>query len=366
MVWPFTSGDQPSAAETRGYSSRRKNERDLKLDYFAHVVADLHRLPKRLEEAVRSELPPGLVQFVTEIDKNCQVDPAREPLLDWGEIATLEDKILAREDDVAVRRRAWQIRTRYARLAGPDRLQAYLASAPPDEKDPNVDVEALRADLRRVLAATHFTYNLALVRENSRRRVLKKLLYWSLGLCLPFLAVAAWLTGFWDLTLAAVMCLVIFFGCLGAYVSIQRRLQSTDDGGDPVIGILAIHEFSSTLHFPLIAGGVFAVVLYFLLAARLVEGTIFPDLTSPVPGNMVGWAKLFAWSFIAGFAERLVPDTLDRLVNQAQRAAAAVPAATAAAAAGAQRSTASTPTPAADIARRASEFQAKAPTPPPV
>lgn len=357
---PFTrAGD-------KSYSSRRKDQRDLMLDYFAHVVADLHRLPKRLQEEVLAELPSGLLQFVTDVDKDCQVDRTRLALLDWGEIATLEDKILAREDDVAMRRRAWQIRTRYARLAGPERMQAYLASAPPDEKDPKA-MDDLRADLRRLLAATHFTYSLAIVRENNRRRVLKKLLYWSLGLCLPFLALAAWLMGFRNLPQAAVICLVIFSGCLGAYVSIQRRLQGTTDSGDPVIGILAIHEFSSTLHFPLIAGGVFAVVLYFLLAAKVLEGTLFPDLTTPIPTTMVNWAKLFTWSFIAGFAERLVPDTLDRLVNQAQRAATAGPAAAyAGGATTPQRSTTTSQTPAAEIAKRSADFQAKAPTPPPV
>lgn len=354
-------------AGQKSYSSRRKNQRDLLLDYFAHVVADLHRLPRRIQEEILAELPPGLVQFVTDVDTTCEVDWTRVARLDWGEIATLEDTIIARDDAIAVRRRAWQIRTRYARLAGPERMQAYLASAPPDDKDPRVSVDDLRADLRRLLAATHLTYSLAIVRENNRRRVLKKLLYWSLGLCLPFLALAGWLMDFSAWAQAGVICLVIFSGCLGAYVSIQRRLQAVTDGGDPVIGILAIHEFSSTLHFPLIAGGVFAVVLYFVIAAKLLDGTLFPDLTSPVPTTIVNWGKLFTWSFIAGFAERLVPDTLDRLVSQAQRAATAAPAAAQVGAGTTpQRPTSASQTPVTDIARRAADFQAKAPTPPPV
>ena len=96
------------------------------------------------------------------------------------------------------------------------------------------------------------------------------------------------------------------------------------------------------------------------------EGTLFPLLTTGVPTDIVNWAKLFIWSFIAGFAERLVPDTLDRLVNQAQRGSAATPATTPIGTVPSQRTASGTPTPAASIAKRAADFQAKAPTPPPV
>jgi len=64
------------------YSSRRKNVRDLKLDYFAHTVAFLHRLPKRLEAEVLAELPSGIRTFVAEVDAECQLKPESEPRLD--------------------------------------------------------------------------------------------------------------------------------------------------------------------------------------------------------------------------------------------------------------------------------------------
>lgn len=112
-----------------------------------------------------------------------EVPPAEEHRLDWSEIATIEDKILARQDGTMLRRKAWQVRARYARLAGPEQYQLYLASRPPDETDLNVSVDILRADLQGLLALTHFGYSLAVVREDLRRRVMKAVGKLTLWLC---------------------------------------------------------------------------------------------------------------------------------------------------------------------------------------
>jgi hypothetical protein len=299
-------------------SSRRRNERDLKIGYFSHVFADLYRLPNPDRDAVQADLPASLRKLLERVEESGDVSPADEALLDWGEIATLEDKILERQGEPTIRRRTWQLRARYARLVGADRYQAYLASGPPDEKDSAVPVELLLADLRRLLGLTHISYSLAMVRETNRRRVMWKVLAWTVGLCAAALIVAVFLLDFKNGALAGTICATVLFGCLGAYISVQRRLQDTSDGGDPVIGILGLHEFNSIQPFPLIAGGMFAVVLYFIIAARFMEGSLFPVLENGVPTDFVNWAKLFIWSLLAGFAERLVPDTLDRLTNQAQ------------------------------------------------
>jgi hypothetical protein len=37
------------------------------------------------------------------------------------------------------------------------------------------------------------------------------------------------------------------------------------------------------------------------------------------PGNTLDWGKLLVWSFIAGFAERFVADTLDRLIARREQ-----------------------------------------------
>jgi hypothetical protein len=165
---------------------------------------------------------------------------------------------------------------------------------------------------------------------------MKKLGRWAFGLCAGVF-VAGFVADYLassppDLTsyavarapLAGTILSVVLFGCLGAYLSIQQRLLDSSDGGDPVIGILGLHEFSSTQPFPLVAGGLFAIVMYFLIAAGFMQGDLFPDLNTAqeartgVPANLNEWAKLFIWAFLAGFAERLVPDTLNPLVNRAR------------------------------------------------
>jgi hypothetical protein len=60
----------------------------------------------------------------------------------------------------------------------------------------------------------------------------------------------------------------------------------------------------------------------------LLEGALFPEvnfekggrlsivefLQTAGPSGGIEYAKLMVWSFLAGFAERLVPDTLSRFV----------------------------------------------------
>jgi hypothetical protein len=86
-------------------------------------------------------------------------------------------------------------------------------------------------------------------------------------------------------------------------------------------------------YFSPMAGGLFAIVLYILFAAGLVGGGLFPDLKSVAttaatkisefastlhPSTVQDWGKLLIWSFIAGFAERFVPDTLDHLIARSE------------------------------------------------
>jgi len=337
-VWAIF-GRQPS--DTPG-GSGGLSERELRLGYFGHVFADYCRLPRESRErltgkgtaAAPGDLPVSLGKLLRSVEETGAIPKDLEPLVDWSEIAILEDKILALQDRETLRRRVWALRSRYARLVGPDRYQQYLASRPPDETDPNVTDDTLRADLRGILGLTHLTYSLAVVRENLRRRVLMGVLGLAGALCGGALAAAVvadvirrspdlnagslWHALQYRLPVAVAILVVVLFGCLGAFLSTQRRLQQPSEDGDPLIAILGLYEFNNIKRFPLIAGGLFATVLYFILVAGFLKGDLFPELPAGIPQGGVAWAKLVIWAFLSGFAERLVPDTLDRLVNEVQ------------------------------------------------
>ena len=156
-----------------------------------------------------------------------------------------------------------------------------------------------------------------------------------------------------------------------------QRIQSAPSEGDALFNLAAISNGWSGLSLSPLYGGIFATLLFIMFAAGVLQGAVFPKIetaegsevlvnvkeagttaatSTPAPGaspapaasptatatptpsdtqktgvlqlkdfltrtgpkDGASFALLMIWSFIAGFAERFVPDTLNRFVTKQQ------------------------------------------------
>lgn len=114
----------------------------------------------------------------------------------------------------------------------------------------------------------------------------------------------------------ALFAFVVGFGVLGSVVSLIQRLngESIKDY-DEVNSIRLRFGWVTFLILPAV-GGAFALLLLTLLMSKLVAGELFPTI---LPNGQTDYSRLAVWSFLAGFAERLVPDMLNRLVARSSK-----------------------------------------------
>jgi hypothetical protein len=123
-------------------------------------------------------------------------------------------------------------------------------------------------------------------------------------------------------------------GMIGGYVSSFLRVYTMPPGDDILLSVTALRADRASLIAKPLLGAVFAVALHLLFISGLLSGGLFPVLkinpegskgqfkqffTGTVIATDADFAKLLVWCFIGGFAERLVPDILDRLANQADK-----------------------------------------------
>jgi hypothetical protein len=120
---------------------------------------------------------------------------------------------------------------------------------------------------------------------------------------------------------------VFVCGIIGGFVSIQQRVKRIPD---KELSLLCGSWFQILL-IP-IFGAVFSLVLYCIFLSGLLNSNIFPVFHFPVPPKtgantdfivkvlretypLTGpdLAKLIFWSFVAGFAERFVPQIISNL-----------------------------------------------------
>jgi hypothetical protein len=235
----------------------------------------------------------------------------------------------------------------------------------------------LRADIRYLLGKFYLYYAMLPMREGLREQLTKRAFWWTVGILviIGILALASLgglkifasdkfsqvfdVTAVFGITIGSVACAGIVGGC----VSMLQRIQSAPTEGDALFNLAALTNGWRGLSLSPLYGAIFATLMFILFAAGILRGSVFPKIetvgsettiqaattgtaanpsASPTPTptpsetatarvlqvkdflretgpkDGVSFALLMIWSFIAGFAERLVPDTLNRLVAKTE------------------------------------------------
>src|SRR5262245_2733531 len=296
---------------------------DYGLLYFHHLNAEFRSIP-----AARID---GEARIIIEetLRKN------QEGSLCWDDLYGF-DLILSRLlPPEKLPRKVWSLRLRYKDVVDLQEYEAYLASKPPSIAENLKDrEEELRADIDYLLGQIYLRYSIGPFGERIRDRVSKRVaIVTLLGLGIMVVVFALNLMGVRE-TYSAAIPVALFAGAMGGLLSLQQRYQSTARQGDPIENVSQLSHNWPQVFLPAINGAVFALVLYMLMLAGMLSGDIFPRfmkaeenqnglvllefLKLGKPATPTDYAKLIVWCFIAGFAERLVPDTLSRLISKTQ------------------------------------------------
>ena len=419
---------------------------DYALIFFDHLYSEFLALKPR----IKHEQVIQLLESLHEKRVNCQ--------LTWSDIYTFDLTLIEERPLENLIRKAYDARSKYRSIAGQKEYDEYLASKPPDLTailirphgpksqpehhdqfitsppvspplvlSPPVDpVEpdfpqsaeivqrVLRADIRYLLSKFYLYYAMLPMREGVREQLTRRAVRITIVIIAIIVILAMIslggltiltrltsqelldLTGVFGITVGA----VVFAGIIGGCVSMLQRIQSAPAEGDALFNLASLTNGWIGLSLSPLYGAIFAAVLFFLFAAGVLKGAVFPtietaesDVTAqerqaePVPSpspsptaspeaaaataspaeaaspaaspavspspsptgspspsppreltatqqtgilhakdfikqtgpkDGVSFALLMIWSFIAGFAERLVPDTLNRLVAKTE------------------------------------------------
>ena len=285
-----------------------------------------------------------------------------------SDLYKLDTLILSMQPTERLVQRADTLRLKYFDLAGTKIANAYRpAPLPtPDKYEDKAARNLLLADLQHVLRFIHWGYFFIPIREKIRTDVIISASYIMLGVTAIW-AFVLFLCMNYDHSFRGLLITVVYAGLMGGFISSQRRMQMIPTQGDPLTSIYELENGKYFSWFAPLTGAVFSVILMLFFISGIVRGPIFPefnevasqhiqqpktdvaknetvkinattsenktDQTSAAaekqsevrlngnyfevqPKDVASYALLIIWSFIAGFAERFVPDTLDRLISR--------------------------------------------------
>lgn len=291
--------------------------------------ACLHDYYQYLEAEFRL-LDMGTGAKSLERDRAAQIVEKSKDSLTWADMQVLDIAIMRLQPEAELRRRTWDLRGKLQAHVPAAIFAEYGKSDPPDPKAATLEV--LRGDATTIIGLIWQARIAHEARDNAIFRVRSMLFSaWLIGISLAVLAAQVA-----ELRLGLQVAIAIG-GATGALVSILRRFQEL--AATPITSLDSQAELSAMRHgsvsmlTSLFFGAVFAFLLYIVFVAGLqgvIESSLVPQFSNCLseascgggvldflrrmaPKSDMDFAKLMVWSFVAGFAERLVPDVIDRL-----------------------------------------------------
>jgi len=242
----------------------------------------------------------------------------------------------------SLKRKVLTTRGRYRRLVSPEDFQGYMETCPPNPLE--AGESAIQADLDDLLGRMQWVYVLSPFREEMRSRISRRVVE-VLVVTVIALAYLAWFVYHpWHQPTGSVdqkggvspLLVALFLGLIGGMVSVQQRIQTAPTDSDAIRNVMSLFNGMLSIYLSPVIGAISACLFYLLLIGGYVKGDLFPELATSAsagdrsvldlrpflaasgPVSGIAYAKLMIWSFLAGFAERLVPDALTRLVTAVQ------------------------------------------------
>jgi hypothetical protein len=304
------------------------------IEYFRHLVAQWKGLKIEEENADALRIASLIADFES-------ADPGRKIHCDQagkihrGHLLEIEQMVLRNTDSATLVQLAPVLRLRYRDVVGERQYATYKGVTPACDPMNAAARQSLLGDLSTLIDSIHWRYVLAPFRDRVRTALTIAAL-WLIILYTVVWVILVAIAGHFDKPFLAVFVTVLYAGMLGGFISALRRMQSIKDDSDSVFVIQDIAGTEFWLSLSPILGAVFAVVALLFFASGQLGGTVFPafnDLglgawsfwTKLLPKAPEDYAKLFLWSFIAGFAERLVPDMIDRAIRRTESAQSTPP-----------------------------------------
>jgi hypothetical protein len=129
---------------------------------------------------------------------------------------------------------------------------------------------------------------------------------------------------------------VVIAGTVGAFFSSLQRLYEFKQLPQILYDRQLGSEYGSLFVYsliPALVGGIAAAMLYLIFAGGMLSGAFFPSFTCKQkdcadfstllvdygPAQAVDYSKAILWGFVAGFAERMVPNLLNHFVQNADK-----------------------------------------------